>query len=907
MHKPLRLALLVAAIHSGGVLAQAKALDIPAQPLAGALTALASQSGIQLLFNADELKGARASALHGNLSPEAALRQLLEGSGFSFASTGKGTFVVQKRAAASGERELPEVLVTAAAMPLSAGEEHLDRRVIEALPRGNGDITSLLKIHPNVQFDSKVLQSAKGGEIAPADISINGAKFYQNSYMLDGMGISNHLDPATKTENMPHMLSGSAFGMNIDSSLVCDIVVRDANVPVEFGGFTGGVVEAKTCEPKRAFGGQLSYQTTRSSWMHAYVDERYKDAYQNSSDSFLGQPKFTKQSWRLALEGKPTENSGLIGSFVQTESSIPLQSYQGGGAASPQNNLTETRKLENFFVRGFWHPVSDIDLDMSLTYAPGEDRRYMNTWQNSGWTNRTGGMGANLGMAWRLDKGTLTQRVSWTEVEGSRGNEDATSSKWWLASPEKNWAAAGSNAVEGGRGPQNQRERTATYFGKFDWNALQLGNFRHQFQAGLELSKTEAYYERESSFSYYEKPKDTNSCIGPDGVADFTTCSLSAPYNQPTWSGQFLSQRATYRAGRIEAEGYRRALFMQDEIQRGDVRLRLGLRYQNDDLSTKSGLAPRLAAFWDVFGDKRTQFEAGLNRYYSYPLFAYQLTAGRRGLLYYETRASMASPWVYSSNVFDRDRARPLENPYDDEAMLSLRQQWGGFSWTAKWVNRKGRKQVATQTVTDPGGSGNLLYYFSNDGKSDADTLSLTVTNTTPWKFAGTSTEAMFVLDQTQVTASHLSYGETLDSNGLARMIRYNGTVMPWSDKPVDNYIRPWTARLLLNTEIPAARVRIGNFLRYRAGYDQVVSVGSYSYNGSNITDYAKRHFGGAMVWDLSATWSIPTGIAKQEAYTTVSINNVLDRKVAMYDNGTSLGGLYEYGRQFWLEIGYRF
>lgn len=28
---------------------------------------------------------------------------------------------------------------------------------------------------------------------------------------------------------------------------------------------------------------------------------------------------------------------------------------------------------------------------------------------------------------------------------------------------------------------------------------------------------------------------------------------------------------------------------------------------------------------------------------------------------------------------------------------------------------------------------------------------------------------------------------------------------------------------------------------------------------------------------------------------------------VAMYDSGTSLGGLYEYGRQFWLEVGYRF
>ncbi|HOI50936.1 MAG TPA: TonB-dependent receptor, partial [Azonexus sp.] len=67
------------------------------------------------------------------------------------------------------------------------------------------------------------------------------------------------------------------------------------------------------------------------------------------------------------------------------------------------------------------------------------------------------------------------------------------------------------------------------------------------------------------------------------------------------------------------------------------------------------------------------------------------------------------------------------------------------------------------------------------------------------------------------------------------------------------------------------------------------------------------KHFGGALVWDVNATLTIPTGIANQEAYATVSVNNVLDRKAALYDNGNSLGVLYEYGRQFWLELGYRF
>ena len=111
MHQPLRLALLVAAIYSGSAFAQTKPIDISAQSLGGALTSLATQSGIQILFNADEVKGTKSVALHGQIAPEEALRKLLEGSGFVFGNTGKGTYVIKR--SATGLTVLPEVLVTA--------------------------------------------------------------------------------------------------------------------------------------------------------------------------------------------------------------------------------------------------------------------------------------------------------------------------------------------------------------------------------------------------------------------------------------------------------------------------------------------------------------------------------------------------------------------------------------------------------------------------------------------------------------------------------------------------------------------------------------------------------------------------------------------------------------------------
>ncbi|UCV05246.1 TonB-dependent siderophore receptor [Dechloromonas denitrificans] len=113
MHQPLRLALLVAAIHSGGAIAQIKPIDIAAQNLGSALTALATQSGIQILFSADEVKGAQSASLHGQLAPDEALRKLLAGSGLVFGNTGKGTYVVKRSPPDS--TVMPEVLVRASA------------------------------------------------------------------------------------------------------------------------------------------------------------------------------------------------------------------------------------------------------------------------------------------------------------------------------------------------------------------------------------------------------------------------------------------------------------------------------------------------------------------------------------------------------------------------------------------------------------------------------------------------------------------------------------------------------------------------------------------------------------------------------------------------------------------------
>ena len=124
------------------------------------------------------------------------------------------------------------------------GRTTLDSNVLESNPTGNGDITSILRILPNVQFDNSQLKSTTPGEIDPANISISGGLYYQNSFLLDGFNINNDLDPAISGGNLNPAsvtaLPGRSQGLNIDTSLLESISVQDSNVSAAYGGFSGG-------------------------------------------------------------------------------------------------------------------------------------------------------------------------------------------------------------------------------------------------------------------------------------------------------------------------------------------------------------------------------------------------------------------------------------------------------------------------------------------------------------------------------------------------------------------------------------------------------------------------------------------------------------------------------------------
>ena len=100
--RPLR-ALLLSLACSAALVAQAQAatrIDIPAGDLAAARAAYARQSGVQLVYRADQLQGARSPGLSSDAASPQALDALLAGSGFRAQRDDSGAVLIVAQAAA---------------------------------------------------------------------------------------------------------------------------------------------------------------------------------------------------------------------------------------------------------------------------------------------------------------------------------------------------------------------------------------------------------------------------------------------------------------------------------------------------------------------------------------------------------------------------------------------------------------------------------------------------------------------------------------------------------------------------------------------------------------------------------------------------------------------------------------
>lgn len=892
---------------------QVHGFDIPAQKLSSALIAFGQQSGLQVTVDAKWLRDLTSNPVQGQLSSEGALARMLQGSGITWDyNDGVLTFRLLAEADA-GKLELHDTLVLGDTRENSyQGATVINHKAVQNFPGANGDITTLLQMHPAVQFSNSQKSSNTPGEIDPADISINGAKFWQNNFMIDGISINNDLDPGAHGYGESRRFDSApsrSYGIALDADLLEEVKVYDSNVPAEYGGFNGGVIDSITRRPTKDFHGKFSYAMSRSEWTSYHITEADQAKFDSSTDEQYT-PEFEKTTLRGTLEGHVTDDFGAIFSFSQRRSTIPLNLYDNN-YVSPNNDSEQDqeRQLDSYLLKTYWTVNDRLSLETTLLKAPQESVMFRDNYLNSKFTNINGGQQGAIKAVWEADHATWTHTLAVTDLYSSR-RSDATDTIAWYYSQAKNWGNPinnNSRSGEGSFGNLDQTQKGLDYNLKVDWETLQFAGANHAITAGLELGQEKATWERKETgqgVSNFNRDSGT-SCLNND-----PWCSVSPLLNGNT--RQYATLRTQYNAGKIEVEENTWALFAQDAIQIGKLGLRPGVRVEGDDYMDQKTLSPRFAGDYDFFGDRSTVLVFGANRYYGRNLFKYRLADGRQALNTLYRRSTQTGAWTASTNLNDT-RFSKLDIPYDDELTLGLDQRWLDTDFSLKYVHRKGHDKIVKANVRTLGedplaGYATLYTKYTNAGSSESDNVSLTITPVRPIRVLNSLTSFQVALDWSRTKDPYGTYDSSVSIDEYAdEDVIYDGKVMAYTELPASDFNRPWTARLSTITEIPAWNLTISNFFRYRGAYDQIIDTGTtQDVNGAALAVYDTASVKPAPTWDLRVKWEIPT--AKEQAlFMAVDVTNVTDQVNEIVSSGSTARTTYEIGRQYWVEVGYRF
>lgn len=204
--------------------------------------------------------------------------------------------------------------------------------------------------------------------------------------------------------------------------------------------------------------------------------------------------------------------------------------------------------------------------------------------------------------------------------------------------------------------------------------------------------------------------------------------------------------------------------------------------------------------------------------------------------------------------------------------------------------------------------------------------MSLIIQNIKPIKTFGVNHHYLFAFDYTDTKRTYNIYTSD-DAYYDDKEIMYNGAIIKYRDRPTENFATPYTLRLNTIHSIEWGRTKwiLNNFFRYRAGYDRMVILtktsAGYDTNFSG-NQYGKMYFKGTFGWDMRVGFEVDFYKGEKMRHTlylNADIFNVLNLK-----NMTTISGVngaisntsfassssipvYEVGRQFWLQVGYKF
>ena len=795
---------------------------------------------------------------------------------------------------------LPTITIISQPIASLTKTEIIDQEFIRKLPNSNGSLTEILKIVPGVQFSEDFENSKTGGEIKPPEVSISGGRPEDNNYILDGTGNNSLLDPAYKNIHNTDNIPGYSQELFIFDHLIDNIKVLRANIPARYGGFTGGVIKAKTIDPASEFGGRVSYRMTNSAWGKFHIDPDDKEAFYNSTDAD-NQPDFIKYQFSTTLSVPLNEKMSLLFDYSKLQSKIPLRLFG--------KEKTQYRKNENIFLKFIATPHLKTKLSFSAMYAPYEKKYYLKDTLNSDYTLIGGGYRLNGQLNQETDIGNIEFNLNFQNSENSR----KAPADWysWRTTPNKDWGSLIGSKIskEGGHGDIEKQQKSLTTNIHFESIPITKKTLTHQINTGLELSYTKATFDRtETSVGNIATLADGSiKKIKANGsIIYYPIVSCSVNDLECIEGEQYIFYRNVSPTDNATAQILNLSSYIEDTIQKELLTLRPGIRISYNNYQENTDLAPRLSASFDLWRNNKTILSTGTGRYYNTNLLTLKLEEQkkpyevyRRSTVLIDNKPELWPETPRKLRIISASRVSDLKTPYSDEWTVGLQQViWNG-QFEAIYINREYKDQIISVVLDQNKDDPYKYKEWRNLGRRKHEELSLN------YQKSGDTHFLSFNITWSKTKSNSSTYADSYREHQLEDKpdqidyVWYNDKLMLRKKLPPNNFNRPIKASLIYIANLPYG-LSFSNTTNYRGRYKTLIVDGK---DPSRLYDaYVVSSVPSSLIFDWKISWVSPEWKGNS-LRCTLDILNVFDRKshYGPKDNN------YLLGRQFWAGLEFNF
>ncbi|WP_321471123.1 TonB-dependent receptor plug domain-containing protein [Halarcobacter sp.] len=795
--------------------------------------------------------------------------------------------------------------------PSTISSQNISQKDIELMSHGNGDIGSVLKLNPNIQVEDKFNDKDTISDIKPSKIRINGAKFYQNSLLLDGISNDSLLDPVNDNDYAITDVPGNENSMYIDLDLVESIDVYDSGISAKYGNFNGGVIDVKLKRPSFERKTKFKYRHTSESFVNFHTkisqdDDTFGEDMESLSD-------FEKTFFTFHHNQPINEKSAVFATYNYKKSILPKDYFS--------SYKDETQENHNLLLKYSYFFDDDSILDLTGIYSNFENKLFRDYVLNSDFTNIGSGLNIKANYEKSFDFWNMESAFALGRNENSR-EDSATDYKKWLRYGSKPWGIESidnkSYSKEGGYGNIEKTNDKIELNSDFSSKKFSFLNTENELFTGFQLSYQKANYTRDqNSYSYYNPIY--NSEIICNG---YTSDCVDRE--------QYFSKRIVYKAEDVDVDMASLGLYFEDNITYKNLQIKPGIRLDYNTYLKNYDFSPRLNISYDLFGNGKTVLFGGLNRYYDKSLLAFKLREARspyqseyRSRYKNELNSSLIPSGTFNNTVWNVDSDKgdnrytfsTLDTPYTDEKVIGLRQEFFNNYLKIKYIQRDSKNQFKEETGEKQSyirEDGYMGYYepisVTNNGVSEYDSMTISIENVEPIKIGEADFSYMF---STRINnkneTNFLTYD--LDDNTVSRTkVQYkdeliNRNLLPSYDDPQVYKLYLALDNIKYKVFNYKANISFSSIFKYTEKYKTTKLLeGDYLEAGADYQIYEDKEFREHYTIDAKVNMYFPLP-KKQSLNASLEVINLLDREneEQFFDDN------YSIGRQVWLELSYTF